>query len=255
MEWGDETMKRVTVQAQSRERVGKEGTKKVRQQGNVPGVVYGQNTNLSIQLASPSLKALKAIHFSESAIIDMEIASGQSNESAPVIIKDIQYDPLTEEILHIDFLKVSLEEKIRVHIPIILKGEIKEVKEGEAVLEQILREIEIECLPLDIPEKIDLDISQLKVGESLHVGDLKLPETVKILTHLEETIAAVVHKTEEEEPTAPVEGEAPQEPEVIREKKEEPGEAKEGKEGKEAKEGKGAPQAKAQKPQEKKKAE
>ena len=104
-----------------------------------------------------------------------------------------------------------------------IKNFMPEVKEGEAVLEQILREVEIECLPLDIPEKIEIDISGLSVGESVHVGDVKLADSVKVITHLEETIATVSHKTEEEEEPveAALEGEAPQEPEVIKEKKEE----------------------------------
>ena len=216
-------MERVKIQVNSREKTGKEVAKKIRKEGIIPAVVYSSGTNISLSIPLASLKVLRSISFSESAVIDMEIADGKKEKSIPVIIKDIQFHPLTEKVIHIDFLKVSLKEKIKVHVPLIFKGESRGVKEEEGTLEQILRDIEIEGLPLDIPENIEVDISDLGVGQSLHAEDLQLPENLKVMTDPKATLLTVTAKKEEvvEEVAEEVVEGAPTEPEVIKEKKEE----------------------------------
>lgn len=230
-------MERVKIKVNNRDAKGKEAVKKLRNQGVLPAVVYSHDSNLSIGVPIDSLKALRSLHFSESAIIDMEIADGKKAKSIPVLIKDVQFHPLTEEPIHIDFLKVSLKEKIKIHVPLVFKGEAKGVKEDEGILEQVLRELEIEGLPLEIPEHIDVDISELTIGHSLHAGDIVVQGNVKVITDSKATIVTVVAKKEEEiaeEEAAAEEGAG--EPEVIKEKKEaEEGEASEGKEAKEEK--------------------
>ncbi len=135
------------------------------------------------------------------------------------MIKDLQYHPLNEENIHIDFVKISLTEKIKVSVPIILGGEAKGVKEG-GVLEQILWNLEIEGLATDIPERIEVEISNLGIGDSIHAGDIKLAENLKLITPPISTVATVVKKVEEEV-AAPGTAEAvPAGPEVIKEKKE-----------------------------------
>lgn len=215
-------MERVTIDVQLREKVGKETAKKVRQAGDVPAVVYGKDINIAVQISPASMKILKSVHFSESAVIDMNVLGAKKKSNFPVLIKDIQFNPLSEAIIHLDFVKISLDEKARVHVPIVFKGEPKAVKEG-AMLEQILREVEIEALPLSIPEHIEIDVSALEVGDSIHVSDIKIESLdVKIMTHLDETIATLVGKKEEEEEEAVAqEGAEGAEPEVIKEKKEE----------------------------------
>ena len=219
-------MERIKIQASNRVERGKEIAKKIRKEGSVPAVVYSKDTNLSLTILTSSIKLLRSIHFSESAIIDLEILDDKKSKPIPVIIKDIQLHPLSEEVIHIDFLKVSLTEKIKVHVPLALKGEAKGVKEEGGVLEQILRDVEIEALPLDIPENIEVDISDLGIGNSLHVEDLSLAGNLKILTDASATVLTVIAKKEEEEVVeAAVEEEAgAAEPEVIKEKKEEAGE-------------------------------
>jgi large subunit ribosomal protein L25 len=219
-------MERVKIEVNLREKVGKEAARKARQQGNVPAIVYGRDVNIPLIITSENFKILRAIDFSESAIIDMQIVNGKKKDIYAVIIKDIQYHPLTEEVLHIDFMKVSLEERIRVHVHLVFKGEPKGIKAG-GVLEQVLRDLEIEGLPLDIPDKIEVDISELDIGDSLHAGDIKIPLNLKLLTHYEDTVVTVVAKKEEEEEVAVAEGVTPEEPEVIKEKKEEEKEEKE----------------------------
>lgn len=213
-------MDRIKIKVEKREKTGKESVKKLRNQGYVPAIVYSEDTNIALAISFSDLKTLRSIHFSESAVIDMEIGGGKKAESIPVLIKDIQYHPLTEDVIHIDFLKVSLKEKIRVHVPLVLKGEAKQVKEESGTIEQILRELEVEGLPLDIPEKIEVDVSGLTIGHSLHVSDLVIPVNISIVSESAATVVTALAKEEEAEEEAPAEEGASAEPEVIKEKKE-----------------------------------
>jgi large subunit ribosomal protein L25 len=214
-------MEQVKIQVSHREEKGKEAVKRLKKQGVIPAVVYSLDTNISLSVPSASLKTLRAINFSESTVINMEITNEKKSKAIPVIIKDIQYHPLTEKVIHLDFLKVSLKEKIKVNVAIILKGESKGVKEAEGTVEQILRELEIEGLPLDIPDKIEVDISHLEIGQSLHVENLAVSSNIKVITEPEITVVTVLAKKEEVEEEVALEGEAAsQEPEVIKEKKE-----------------------------------
>lgn len=222
-------MERIKIKVDKRDGLGKEKVKKLRKAGYIPAIVYSEDINMAINVHFSNLKALRAINFSESAVIDMEIAGEKKHKTIPTLIKDVQFHPLREAVIHIDFLKVSLKEKIKVHVPIALKGETKAVKEGEGVIEQILRELEVEALPLDIPEKIELDISELTIGHSLHVEDLKVSDNLRVITDGKAAVVTIVLKKEEElEEPAPAEGEeAPSEPEVIKEKKDAAEEPKE----------------------------
>lgn len=213
-------MDRIKIKVEKREKTGKESVKKLRNQGYVPAIVYSEDTNIALAISFSDLKTLRSIHFSESAVIDMEIGGDKKAESMPVLIKDIQYHPLTEDVIHIDFLKVSLKEKIRVHVPLVLKGEAKQVKEESGTIEQILRELEVEGLPLDIPEKIEVDVSGLTIGHSLHVSDLVIPVNISIVSESAATVVTALAKEEEAEEEAPAEEGASAEPEVIKEKKE-----------------------------------
>ena len=219
-------MERMIIKSLSREASGKEAIGRMRKDGFVPAVIYSKGFNSLIKLPHAAIKALKSIHFSESTIIDMDI-EGLDEKDIKALIKDVQYDPLTEEVIHVDFMRVSMEEKINVNIPVVLKGECKGIKEG-GVLEQMLWEIEIEALPMDIPEKIELDVSLLGIGDSIHVREINLGENVKILESPGETIVTVVAKHEEEEEAAPAqETEEGKEPEVIKEKEKEEAEKQE----------------------------
>ena len=213
-------MERIKIKVEKREAIGKKGVKKLRKQGYVPAVVYSSNTNAILSIPFIGLKALRSIHFSESAVIDMEIADEKKAKTIPVLIKDVQFHPLTEDVIHVDFLKVSLKEKIKVHVSIVLKGEPKQVKEESGTLEQILRELEVEGLPLDIPEKVEVDVTELKIGHSLHVSDLIIPAGVVVVTDSGAAVVTALAKVEEIEEEAPLEEEASTEPEVIKEKKE-----------------------------------
>ena len=213
-------MERIKIKVEKREAIGKKGVKKLRKQGYVPAVVYSSNTNAILSIPFIGLKALRSIHFSESAVIDMEIADEKKAKTIPVLIKDVQFHPLTEDVIHVDFLKVSLKEKIKVHVSIVLKGEPKQVKEESGTLEQILRELEVEGLPLDIPEKVEVDVTELKIGHSLHVSDLIIPAGVVVVTDSGAAVVTALAKVEEIKEEVPIEEEASTVPEVIKEKKE-----------------------------------
>ena len=213
-------MERIKIKVEKREEIGKESVKKLRKKGYIPAVVYSDDTNITLSIPFISLKTLRSIHFSESAVIDMEISGEKKAKTIPVLIKDIQFHPLNEDVIHVDFLKVSLSEKIKVHVPIVLKGEAKQVKEENGNLEQILRELEVEGLPLDIPENVDMDVTDLTIGHSLHVSNLTITANVTIVTDSGATVVTALAKEEEVEEEAPATEEVAAEPEVIKEKKE-----------------------------------
>ena len=215
-------MQKVQIEASVRENTGKEVAKKIRRAGDVPGIIYGKSINMPVKINIAALKSLRTMNFSASTIIDVTITGGKEPQQTHVLVKDVQYHPVTEQVTHIDFLKVALDQKIRVRVPLVCKGEAKGVKEG-GVLEQILWDIEVEGLPLELPEKIEVDVSELIIGRSLHVGGIKVSDKVRVMTAAADTAVTVVSHVEEAiEAPAAVEGAVPLEPEVIKEKKEEP---------------------------------
>lgn len=212
-------MDKISISAQLRNEKGSSVAERLRRSGRVPSIIYGKGEPLMITIPKTELKVLRKHKFSEGVLIEISM-EGESGGATAAVIKDVQFHPLTNEVVHLDFLRISLEEKIRIRVPIILSGDSKGVKAG-GVLEQTLRELEIEALPMDIPEDITVDVSALDLGHSLHVETIKLGEGVKILTDPGSTVAAVVgHEEEEEEKEVSAEeGAVPAGPEVTKEKK------------------------------------
>jgi large subunit ribosomal protein L25 len=213
-------MEKINIQSISREEAGKEVAKKLRREGFIPAIIYSKDINMPIKLPRTQIKLLRAHHFSESTLIEISVENSKQKKPLTVVLKGVQFHPLTEEVIHIDFLRVSMTEKIKVKVPLVVKGEAKGVKEG-GVLEQMLWDLEIESLPLDIPEKFEVDISALEIGSSLHVKDIQIPEKIHVINAPSETILTVVAKVEEEveEEVAPEVEAEPAQPEVIKEKK------------------------------------
>lgn len=233
----------VDLQASIKDGKGKEINKKLREEGLVPAVVYKKGED-TINLKIDRKILTKALHTDagENVIIKLHIDGAKKRKERTVILKDIQKDPLKDRLLHVDFQEISLTETLKVKVPIASKGESIGVKQEDGVLQHVLWEVEIECLPTNIPERIEVDISGLNVGDSIHVKDIKVPEGVKILEDMEAVVFSVEHaKKVEDIIAAPAEGEIA-EPEVIREKKEKPEE--EGEEGAKAPEKPGAEEKK-----------
>ena len=221
----------VELYANLREEKGKELNKKLRGAGLVPAVVYkkGEDT-LSLKIANKDL--FKALHTEagENVIIKLHVDGAKKKKDRTVVLKEVQKDPIKDYLLHVDFQEISLTETLKVKVPIAAKGEAIGVKQDGGVLQHVLWEAEVECLPTNIPEKIEVEVSNLKIGDALHVKDIQVPEDVKILDDLEGVVFSVEHPKKVEDLVAePAEG-AIEEPEVIREKKEEPEEAEAGEE-------------------------
>lgn len=231
-------MEEISLEAELREEKGKGKTKGLRESGSLPSVVYSHGKDaLSIKFSKSALLKLMHQHRLESSIINLKIKDDKKAKGRPCLIKEIQYDPVHEDIIHIDFNEISLTEAIKVNVPIEAKGEAIGVKQEGGSLEHILWEIEVECLPTNIPKSIEVDVANLKMGEAIHVKDMVFPSGIKPLNDPAAIVLHVAAPMKEEVPVEPVEGEAAQEPEVIKEKKEVPAEgaAEEGKPAKESK--------------------
>jgi large subunit ribosomal protein L25 len=204
------------VTAQTRNQLGSRANKRLRDTGMLPGVIYGHKEAV-IPVTLPKKEVV--IHLNRGAhLFDLAL----EGKSEKVLVKEVQYDHLGSEVIHIDFARVSLDEKVELTVPLELKG----TPVGEAdggMLQQIISELEIECLVTDIPDKIIASVAEMKLDDVLHIKDLKLPAGVKVLQD-EDLIVATVKEIAEEESTEAAEGETA-EPEVIGKKKEEGEEA------------------------------
>jgi large subunit ribosomal protein L25 len=218
--------KRPQLSVDERPERGTRATRRLRREGLVPGVIYGgSDDTLSFKVNS---RVLRAVLVDGAALFDVQVNGGAAR---PVIIKDQQYHPVRDELLHIDLLEVRLDEKIRSMVSIELEGaeEAPGIKEG-GVLDQVTREVEIEALPTDIPDQISVDVSGLDIAATLTLAELQAPSGVVFVDENPEevTIATVVVPTEVEEPE-----EVEEETELVGEEGEEV-EAAEGEEGEEA---------------------
>ncbi len=218
-------MERPVLTAEIREGLGKEKAKKLRMKGLIPAIFYGPKSQ-SIPLVVPSKELAKALQTEagENVLIDLDIRKGDQSDRKVVMLKDIQIDPLQRITLHTDFYEVTMDQMVTVEVPVHLLGKPEGTKMG-GILEQVRRMIEIQCLPSDIPKSIDVDVSPLKIGDSIHVQEIQV-EKVKIISETNFTIATVVPPVVEEKVAEAVAPEAAEGAEV----KEEEGKEKEEKE-------------------------
>lgn len=218
-------MEEIFLEAELREGKGRAKAKDLRDSGYLPSVVYFHGKDaLSIKFSKSALLKLVHQHRLESSIVNLKIKDDKKTKGRPCLVKEIQYDPVHEDIIHIDFNEISLTEAIKVNLPIETKGEAVGVKQEGGSLEHILWEIEVECLPTNIPKNIEVDISALKMGEAIHIKDIVFPSGVKPLNDPTAIVLHVAAPMKEAAPAEAVEGEAKQEPEVIKEKKDLPAE-------------------------------
>ena len=227
----------IPLSASRRETLGKGGARKARSAGQIPGVLYGHGEDpIAVAVSAREFDVALRQHKGGNPIVNLAVAS--SGEFT-ALIRDVQYDPLSRAILHLDFQHISLTEQIEVKVAVKLTGLAIGVKDGGGILETILRELDVRCLPTQIPASIEVDVTALNVGDSVHVRDLVVPN-VTVLNDPDTTIATVVPPTVMEE-KAPEEAAAEAaagttEPEVIAKgKKEEEGAEGEKKEGAPAK--------------------
>lgn len=236
-----------TVEANPREDFGKNAARRMRRTGRVPAVVYGGGAPaIPVMLDSKQFEEILHSESGHNAIFALEIPGKTPTR---VMIREWQVDPIRGNLLHVDLVRIARDEKLKVKVPVHVVGESKGVKVQGGIFEFMLREVEMECLPDDIPEHLTADVTELMIGNNLRVADLPIGPKVKVLTDPQRVVAHVVALRAEEEvkPAAEAVEATPAEPEVIRKGKaveegaeeEAPEGKKEAKEGKkEAKEGK-----------------
>jgi large subunit ribosomal protein L25 len=209
-------MAEVTLEVARREQAGKGIAKKLRQEGKVPAVVYGGHRE-PVAIAVDRKAVTDLIQKSDHGVRSIFLLKmAGTDQQRHAMIKDIQINPLTRKMEHIDFVRVLMDEVIRTTVPVHVTGSAPGVKEG-GMLDTQIRELHVECLPNAIPDSIDVDISNLGMHEFIHVSDLKVPEGVKVLDDAERVVVGVTHLRAVEEPVAAVAeaGAVPAEPEVI----------------------------------------
>jgi large subunit ribosomal protein L25 len=217
-----------SLNGEQRTGVGKGVARKLRAAGRIPAIYYGRGeAPIALIVSAKEVDTLLQSASGANVIVDLNV-SGAAAADRKALIREIQRDPVVGNILHLDLQHISLTERITVEVPIELVGVPTGVKDGGGILEHLLREVEIECLPTDIPAQLEVDVTGLNIGDTLHVSDIKA-ERVVILTEADRGIATVVPPTVLEE-AKPAE-EAPTEPELVASKKEGEEEAEGGKEG------------------------
>jgi large subunit ribosomal protein L25 len=226
-------MAEIVVSAQNRADRGKNNARRLRAKGLIPAVVYGGKNDA--QAVSVDPKTLLKVLRSESGrntILNLDFGDGARTSA---ILKSWQVDPVKEHFLHADFYRIAMDVAIRVTVPIMARGEPRGVKVDGGILELIMRTVEVECLPGDIPERIEVDVTDLGIHDAIRVSDLPVTDKVKVLVDAAQVIVHVISVKEEAAPAAgatPAEGEAaagtPAEPEVAKKgkKDEEPAEKK-----------------------------
>jgi large subunit ribosomal protein L25 len=210
-------MEKIMVRADKRSETGKGVARSLRRQGMLPAVVYGVSTATPVQVQSKQMTKLIMTGGGEHALMTLELnEDGKKTSELPVLVKDFQMDPVTDELLHIDFIEVSLKKIVKVTVPLVIVKDPPGVKMG-GILEHRLREIEVECLPTQIPDRIDIDAGFIEIGQSMHVSDISAPEGVKIISDPAEAVLMVSEpRVEEEAPAEAVEEAA--EPELVKAK-------------------------------------
>jgi len=210
------------LEAQPRTSGNKNDARRVRRQGKIPGVLYGAGKEaMSVSLDPRQVSRILHSQSGYNTIFDLALDGGEKTKA---MIVDWQYEPIKGSLLHIDLKRIAMDQKLQVNVPIVLKGEAAGVKQQGGILEQITREVEIECLPGDIPSAIEADVSDLVFGKVMRVADLPHNEKLKFLSDPNLPVAHVIAIKEEVAPTPEAAAEAaaaPAEPEVIKKGKQE----------------------------------
>jgi large subunit ribosomal protein L25 len=211
-------MEMVELTIQKRDGTGKGAAGRLRRAGHVPAVLYGVGTPESIAVSPRDV--LRLIHGHEGSTRLLKVAFPGSSESKMAIIRDMQFDPVSENLIHVDLQEVAMDRPIQVSVAVHHVGEPVGVRENQGILEMILREVQVSCLPANIPDVLEADVSGLHINEALTVKDLVAPEGVRILNDPNQAVVMVAPPIAEEAavPGAPTAVAGP-EPEVLTERK------------------------------------
>ena len=223
-------MKEVAISATARQDRGKGPARRARREGRIPAVVYGPEIEpMSLEIDEKDLRvALKAARGGGASIFNLDV-NGQQNK---VVLREIQRDPVTSKVVHVDFHAISMNKPIHISIPIHFKGLPRGVKTDGGIMQTTLREIKVSCLPSDIPEDVMVDVSDLGIGDSVHVEDIDIPN-VRVLEEGHRTVVVISAPTVVKAATVAAEGE--EAAEAVAEGEEAEGEAEKKEEGEEEK--------------------
>lgn len=206
-------MQQFSVSAEIRSGRGKNASRQLRMAGQIPAVLYGQKEDtVALALSPKELSAILHSGTGHNTIFSLKV---QGAAATSVMLKEWQNDPIKGNLLHADLLRIAMDEALQVKVPITTVGEAKGVKLQGGIFEFVLREVEVECLPADIPENITIDISNLEIGANFRVSDLPVNPKVKILSEPDLVVAHVISPKEEKVPEPAIEAVAA-EPEVIK---------------------------------------
>jgi len=214
-------MKSVPLNAFPRALGRRAGAKKLRDNGRLPAVIYGrQAPPQNLELTAKAFGDLIKHSASDNLLVDLEVKD-DARPKRLALVQELQHHPLTGKVIHVDFHEVAEDEKVTISVPVETVGEAEGVKTGGGVLEHVLFKIKARALPKQLPEVLIIDVSALKLGESVHLGDIKAPEGVELVgdKHLS-VVSVALPRTEEEEAAATETAAAPGEVEMIKEKKE-----------------------------------
>jgi len=219
-------LKRLVLNAEVREGLGKEEARRLHRRGLIPAIVYGDKGEPIPVIVNPlDIEKILRLETGENTIFQLEVSGAETVKLA--MLKDFQFDPVTSKLLHVDLIRVSGKTKLRVTVPIVIEGEAKGVEVDGGIMEFTQREVEVECLPQDIPEHITVNINGLEIGELVRVAELKVDEKVKILSSPEQVVISIA-APEVEEVVVAEEEEVPEEAKLtVEEKSEEEEEEKE----------------------------
>ncbi len=204
------------VEVGRREESGKNVSRRIRAAGKIPGILYGlARPSFSVTVDPRKIEQILQTESGRNSIFNLQLSGKDENKSRAVMLKDLQRDPVTGRLLHVDFVRIDLEAQVTVDVPVQLTGEPVGVRLEDGILDFIQRSVQVECLPTEIPESLELDVTELHVGQTGSVSDLKAPENVKILDDSDSTLVAVsqkraeiVEEVAEEEEEAEAAGEA-----------------------------------------------
>jgi large subunit ribosomal protein L25 len=183
-------MEKFALTAQVREKAGKGVARGLRRSNMVPAVLYSHGQSMPIAMANKDVTKVLNTAGGEHALINLKLEGAKKAGDRMALIKDYQVDPVSGALLHVDLMEVAMNEKVKIQVAVHISGAAIGVKEG-GILQYGQRQVDIECFPTQIPDALDIDISALKVNESVHVRDIKAPEGVKILTDADSTIASI----------------------------------------------------------------
>ena len=219
-------MEQIELNVETRTTKGSGPVSRMRRNGIIPAVIYGEGkTPESVQLAEKDFDRVVRHHEASSAIYHIQVLEGgKKQHELTALLKDTQYDPVSDRVSHLDFMHISMDKEISIKVPIILKGTAIGLKKEGATLEHMMRELEVICLPKDIPARIDVDVTHVDTHVSIHVRDLPLGAGVRTKMDPDATIVALVFANREVEAAA-AEGAPAPELEVTKEKPKEPAEA------------------------------